>query len=117
MIHRYWCGRCRNVTTAHSDVVANPPPTRTCEKCSGMASFLESVPDPVEISDDTSDPTAAKPRKPPSREAWYAAGYAPGTYEARFAGPEWLPCWSDPNFKQESKDNDETEQAPDVDDS
>lgn len=119
MIHRYWCGRCRNVTTETSEVRQNPTGTRTCEKCNSIASYLESVAAPVADPNDATEPTAANPRKPPSREEWIDAGMPAEIYERRFSGPEWGPCWSDPNYvpkhKIASKD-DETEQTPDVDD-
>ncbi len=67
-----------------------------------MVTYLESVPAP-EGSDETQDPTVDNPKRPPSAEEWYDAGYAPGTYEPRFAGKEWLPCWSDPSYVPKHK--------------
>lgn len=101
MIHRYWCAHCRAITPIRNqeppDLVAALGAI-ACVKCSTPAVYLESVSAPADDPSDTSDPTAAHPRKPPSRQEWYDAGYAAGTYEPRFASPEWLPCWDDPSY-------------------
>lgn len=97
MIHRHWCGRCRNVTNVNSSDTGEQHQAKPGErcKCGALLTYLESV---YEETDERAEPSADRPRKPPSREEWYDAGYAAGTYERRFAGPEWLPCWSDPNY-------------------
>ena len=98
--HRLWCPVCRRVTNITND---SPESTvrqqlNTC-KCHGLLTYLESVQAPVDaVADEQQEPTADKPRLPPSREQWVDAGYAPHTYEPRFAGKEWLPTWSDPKY-------------------
>lgn len=96
MIHRHWCPRCRKVNDIISieDGQAASKRLHRCT-CGTPLVYLESV---LEPNDPLAPPTADKPQRPPSREEWYDSGYAPGTYEPRFAGPEWLPCWSDPSY-------------------
>lgn len=127
MQHRYWCSKCRNITLISSTEPAPTDLSVQC-KCGTLATYLESVDAPIEVPRGMGEPTAGNPQRPPSREEWYDAGYAAGTYERRFAGPEWLPCWSDPKyvpkrFKLDEQgaivpvtatDVDETETAPPV---
>lgn len=39
-------------------------------------------------------------QQPPCLEEYVARGYKAETYEQRFAGPEWGPTWSDPNWRK-----------------
>jgi hypothetical protein len=39
-------------------------------------------------------------KRPPCLQEFVAAGYRAENYERFFAGPEWGPTWSDPNWKK-----------------
>jgi hypothetical protein len=55
---------------------------------------------------------SAGPPRPPCLEEWLDAGYPKEKYEEHFAGPEWGPTWSNPNYKsQRATKGDDDEDA------